>query len=314
MAALVLAFPLLSVVQNDAEALTISPVLVEYEVGPGDAFVGSIRLRNEGKESSTFFTEIQDFEATGVQGAPNFIGKSTTRSLVDWVSFTEKTVTLAPGETKFVTYNISVPRNASPGGYFGGLIFSTSSPVAKQQIGTVAEIATLLLLRVDGAVQETGRITAFSIPKGTYSSLPVDFDIKFQNSGTVHLKPSGAIRVTNFLGGESAALPVNGDGRNVLPNSERVFSAAWQKSALKDDASEFMKEWRNFGFGPYTASLVLHFGAGGQETVSAQTTFWVIPWLLIVLFLILLVAAALLLKQYNRWIVAKAMMSKSKRP
>lgn len=131
----------------------------------------------------------------------------------------------------------------------------------------------------------------------------------FQNSGTVHLKPQGVIRVTNMFGGTSAVIPVNAAGGNVLPDSNRVYSAKWQKAELPENASELVKEWKNFGFGPYTATLILNYGETNQ-VVSAETSFWVMPWMLVVLFIILLVVIALLVMQYNKWIVARAVKGK----
>jgi hypothetical protein len=290
-----------------ASALTVSPVVLEYDLEPGDAVVGSIRLTNEGETAETYYASAQDFVAGDEAGSPSFIGMSATRSLVDWLSFQTSRVTLGPGESAYITYNLAVPAQASPGGYFAGLLFSTESPhFAGQGVGVSAATGTILLVRVAGEVVEKGAVTDFSASPASSTSLPVDFNVRFENQGTVHVKPSGVIRVTNMWGGTSAVITVNEDGGNVLPDSARVFGASWSKAELPENASELVKEWKNFGFGPYTATLILNYGESNQ-VVSASTSFWVMPWMLVVLFIILLVILALLVMQYNKWIVAQAM-------
>ncbi|MBU1705419.1 DUF916 domain-containing protein [Patescibacteria group bacterium] len=291
-----------------ASALTVSPVIIEFDVKPGETVVGTIKLKNESESTATYYATVQDFVAGDSAGTPAFIGKSKTRSLVDWTTFDKTTVALGGGDSDLVIYRIRVPEGAAPGGYFGGLLFSSSSPDA-EGVGAVAMTGPLVLLRVAGAVVERGSLLSYGVKPESTTSLPVDFTMDFQNSGTVHLKPQGVVRVTNMFGGTSAVVPVNAAGGNVLPDSNRVFSAKWMKAELPDNASELVKEWKNFGFGPYTATLIMNYGESNQ-VVSAEASFWVMPWMLVVLFIILLVVIALLVMQYNKWIVARAVKKK----
>lgn len=289
-----------------AQALTISPLLVEYDVNPGEAVVGTIKLINEGTTSDTFYSGVQDFVASDTSGAPAFVGVSQTHSMVSWVSFSHTSVTLDPGEQMNVTYNIRVPSAASPGSYSSGLLFSTESPsMMTSGVGFGASVGTLVLVRVEGNVVEDGNISRFLATPDSSSSLPISFAATFSNSGTVHVKPQGFIRITNMFGGTSAVIPLNAEGGNVLPASSRTFTSDWSKADLPENASELVKEWRNFGFGPYTATVIMNYG-DGHKVASESTSFWVMPWMLIVLFIILLVILALLLMQYNRWVVTQA--------
>jgi hypothetical protein len=164
----------------------------------------------------------------------------------------------------------------------------------------------LLLVRIAGEVVERGAITEFSVNPDSATSLPVDFALRFQNTGTVHVKPVGVVKITNMFGGTSAVIPINEMGGNVLPDSARVFSSTWQREELPENASEFVKEWKNFGFGQYTATVILNYGASDQ-VASATTSFWVMPWMLIVLAIVLIVIVVLLVQQYNRWLINKHM-------
>jgi len=299
----VLAVPMAAL--KPASALTVSPVVIEFDVKPGETVVGTIKLKNEGTAAQTYYPTVKDFVAGDDAGTPAFLDKPGARSIISWTSFDKTAITLGGEDSDLVVYRIRVPEGASPGGYFGGLLFS-SSPAGAQGVGAVAMVGPLMLLRVAGNVVERGSLVSYTVAPESTTSLPVDFAINFQNTGTVHLKPQGVIRVTNMFGGTSALIPVNADGGNVLPDSNRVFQTMWQKAELADNASELVKEWKNFGFGPYTATLILNYGEANQ-VVSAEASFWVMPWMLVVLFIILLVVLALLVMQYNKWVVARSM-------
>lgn len=306
----VLTVPMLAV--GSASALTVSPVVIEYEVDPGDTIVGTIKLRNEGTVSETFYPFSQDFIAGDEAGTPAFVD-SSTRSMSDWVTFDRDPIVLGGGQDELIVYRIRIPQNAAPGGYFGGLLFSTSRPDASAEgIGAVGVTGPIVLIRVSGNIVEQGAVTDFTANPSSGTSLPIEFTTRFQNSGTVHLKPAGFVRIKNMFGGTSAIVPMNEKEGNVLPGSARQFATTWQKTDLAENASELAKEWKNFGFGPYSATLIMNYGEQ-NSVVSATTSFWVMPWMLVVLFAILVVIAVLLIMQYNKWIVAKAGEGKKKK-
>ena len=305
LAVVALAVPFVSM--QSASALTISPIVIEYDVDPGQTIVGTFRAQNEGADTESYYPIVQDFTAGDSAGTPKFSDVSDGRSMAGWVKFDEAQITLPAGAGNLVHYRISVPEKASPGGYFAGFLLSTSPPNVKGGISVGAATGPLVLLNVSGGVIEKGSLQGFSV-KSEGTSLPAEFAMDFKNEGTVHVKPVGVIRITNLFGGTSAVIPVNAEGGNVLPDSNRVFSATWEKEHLGDKASEFSREWNNFALGPYTATLVMNYGDTDQ-VVSEQVSFWVMPWMMIVLFIILLVILALLVLQYNKWIVAQAQRS-----
>lgn len=295
-----------------AAALTVSPVVIEHEADPGDEIVGTIKLHNEGSAKETYYPSVQDFVGSDESGTPKFVGVNEGHSLVGWVKFNRADVGIDSGDGELVVYTIKVPADAQPGGYFGGILFSTSPANQQNGVGAVGATGPLLLVRVSGNVTEKASIASFAASQESGTSLPVDFKVRVANEGTVHVKPSGVIRVTNMFGGVSAVIPVNANGGNVLPGGARVFNESWEKEALPENASELMKEWKNFGFGPYTATLILNYGEG-KQVLSASDSFWVMPWMIMVLFAILIAVVLLLLAQYNKWVIARAMMANKKR-
>ncbi len=307
LSAMLVAMALAPLAQFTASALTVSPLTFEYDVQPGGTVVGNVKFYTETDADETYYPSVRDFKAgTDETGTPQFetVSEAGARSMASWVTFSMTKITVASHDFANVPFTITTPKNAAPGGYYAALLFGTSAPSTTTGVGVSGLTGPLVLVRVAGTVVEKGSITDFSVSPDSATSLPVNFGIRFQNSGTVHLKPTGVIKVTNMFGGTSAVIPVNAEGGNVLPDSARLFSAAWLKAQLPDNASELVKEWMNFGLGKYTATLMLNYGETNQ-VASATQTFWVMPWMLIILFMILVVILVLLVMQYNKWLIAK---------
>jgi len=214
-----------------------------------------------------------------------------------------------------------VPANADPGGHYAVVFFGNQPSMAQGgSIGLSGKLGTLILLTVAGDIVEQGRIVSFDLtnPRSFYEHLPISFTALFENTGNVHLMPHGEITITNMFGRTSDRIPFNkepiGGGKNVLPNTSRHLEAVWTKGPLEVKAQNFIDtvnvEFHNFALGRYTAALDLHYGPSNQAA-AANTTFWVIPWQLILVCLagafIAIAIIILLIRMYNRWIIKQAM-------
>ncbi|MFH2136533.1 MAG: hypothetical protein ABII19_02795 [Patescibacteria group bacterium] len=293
-----------------ASALTISPPLMEFDGRPGDSIVDVVKVSNETDEPLVLTSSVRNFKAMDETGTPEFASDTESTGLASWIQVSEKTVTLAVGERKSILFTINVPGDAEPGGHFAGILWSTGGAPAEDgpAVGVVAETGTLVLVRIAGEIQETGQLVEFSTDKTRYSYLPVDFNVRFENTGNVHVKPAGEVQIRNMWGRKVASLAVNDNLNSVLPDSIRKFDAAWQKSEMPSGASEWQKERENFAWGKYTATVILNYGVDNR-VVTAEKSFWVFPWLVTLFYLVSVVIVVLLLtsgvKKYNKWLLKK---------
>jgi hypothetical protein len=297
---------------NAVSAMTISPPLMEFDARPGDSIVDVVKLYNESNAPLTLTASVQNFKAMGETGTPEFLPVAEVTDLATWIKVDETTVTLQPNERKSVLFTINVPADADPGGHFAGILWSESEAATpapgESAVGLVAKTGTLVLVRIAGLINEAGRIVEFSTDKTSYNYLPTNFTIRFENTGNVHLKPTGTIEIHNMWGKKVASTTINENLANVLPNSTRKFDVTWQKEALPAEASEWQKERQNSAWGKYTAIVTLNYGVGGS-VVQAKTSFWVFPWRVALFYLILIVIIVLLIiqgiKLYNKWLLKK---------
>ena len=297
---------------QSSAGIKISPVKIEEMVEPGEVFKSQVKVTNEFNKTRIFYVYLRDFKSEGESGTAKLVIPGTEEGyyLASWIDVDSKGIELAPGQERIVPFTVNVPENVGPGGYFGAIILGTEPPRIQQQneekgagMSIAQQTASLLLLRVRGDVLEEAHVREFNTDKDFYNTpFLVDFLIRIENTGNVHIKPHGAISIKNMFGKEVRVLKINEKGGNILPHSIRRFNEnIWEgKSA----------------FGKYTATLGVTYGVSvdkggqGKNSLVAIKTFWIIPWRIIIpVFLALLFISGIfifLIKLYKNKAVKKA--------
>lgn len=300
-------------------ALTVSPARLEVNGDKGTVVQNEFLLINEQDSEITFYTSSENFEAQGESGTPNFT--SGKDGLATWIKVTDK-ITLKKGERVKVPFSIEIPASADAGGHFAGIFLSTVPPQATDggQVSVGAKVGMLILLKVNGPVKEEAGILSFNVKgnKRFLTSLPVDFEYRFNNNGGDRVNPKGDLIIRNSIGFETERLDANKNIGNILPNSTRKFDIRWGTEDAPADSASFFDQvkyqTRNFALGAYFAKLDLKYGESGTDTAS--TLLFVLPWqLLVVIVVILVILMSLLrisIKRYNKWIIKQARMAAGK--
>jgi len=295
--ALISPIALIAHAADTAQGVQISPALVELNASKGKTYTINLRVMNVTGDSLTYNTSVADFSSSGETGTPQIVENSNlpdTASIKTWVSV-ETGFTLEAHKEKNVDVTVTIPSNAEAGGHYGVVRFSGSTPnVDTNGVGLTASAGVLFLIRVDGTIVEKADLASFftANSKGDQSSFfensPINFAVRVENVGNVHVKPTGNIEVRDMFGNVVTTQPVNSELSNVLPKSIRRFDVKMDKSWM---------------FGLYTANLTLGYGTTGQA-ITATTTFWVIPYKLILAVLIVLATIIFIfssiLKSHNK--------------
>jgi len=264
---------------EDPLSISISPLTFDLSANPGDTLTNEFLVRNAGKEPTTVTIEAQDFVANGEEGQVSLTDK-TSYSLASWIQVPNNNVnTIGPGQQVKVKFMIRVPYNAEPGGHYASVFAHVSPTLNNSQTGSYVgqKIGSLVLLKVAGATKEAADIETFKATKNTYAKGPVTFDVRIKSSGSIHVKPKGVIAVTDMFGKKVADITV--EQKNILPGAIRHTQAKWDKTPK---------------FGKYTATLLSYYGADNKQ-LTAATTFWIIPWKTIVIWLIVIIVIVVLL-------------------
>lgn len=291
---------------GSGQALEIGPPVINLSVDPGKTVTTQISLRDVSSTSLLVNGQINDFIASGEDGTPKILLDGTTSpySFKAWVA-PLTSLTLQPKQIKTLTVSISVPANASPGGYYGVVRFTGTPPgLDGTGVSLAASLGSLILLTVNGQAKESLSIAEFSANNGgnamtLFQSAPINFIQRIKNSGNIQEEPTGLVTITDMFNNKVATLPINQPPGNVLPSSIRKFSVPLDSTVIGN----------RILFGLYHADLTVTYGAD-KQTLASSFTFWVIPYTLIIVIVVALVVAFFvlrtLIRRYNRAIIARA--------
>jgi hypothetical protein len=310
---------------SDVQALTVSPVKIELQGDPGQTLTADFRLLNEQDKTLNFYGSVANFEAEGESGTPNFVSNDT--DLASWIHLNPgeegedpTVITLNSKEEITRTFTVDIPGDATPGGHFAALFWATNPASETEGVAVGAKVGILVFLSVNGDFDQGGDLLSFDTTDAQrfFTSLPITFEYRFQNTGADRVVPEGTLELKNTLGWTAEVLTVNGGQNNVLPASIRKFEETWgtvDETLNSGFWSQVQKEWEDFAMGYYSATLNLTYGPDESLATSALN-FWIFPWeLLTVLVLGFLIALSLfvtLIRRYNRWIIQSALAAQKK--
>jgi hypothetical protein len=276
-------------------ALSVSPTLIELGSAPGESWQSSVKVINSNPFDLTVYASIVNFEPEGEAGLGRFVPVQEQNAdqvtLAEWVTLPQASVTIPAQGTGEVPFIVSVPEDAEPGGHFAALLIGTQPPASETGVGvrTSQIVSSLFFLNVEGDIIENGFIRSFTASNSFLPTPKVDFTLRFENQGNVHLQPQGDIIIYNMWGTERGRIPINyyTSFGNALPGTIRKFDFTWEGSFSFTD------------IGLYRAVATISYGEASRQFTDQATYFWVIP--LRGLFITLLSILGIIL--FARWAV-----------
>jgi hypothetical protein len=276
--------------------IAISPLTFELTANPGDTLTNKLKVYNPTDSIISIKMETEDFKPYEELGEVKIEPAETdTYSLKRWVKTEPIEFTLEPREQKFIDFIIEVPENAEPGGKYGSVLASTTGVIGEMPVGLAIgqKVGALLLLTISGEVSEDLTIKEFIAPSFLEYG-PVPFTMRFENKGTVHVRPRGFVTITNWWGKKVA--DVEFSQLNVIPGAIRKIETKWDNKWL---------------LGKYTAMLVGSYGTANLPFNPPVLVFWAFPWKIALgIFLALLLILAFFYKTRKRWQLALRILLK----
>lgn len=300
---------------TSGSGLRISPTRSDLSIVPGDERVITQTVRNVTQNPVTVQPALNDFEADGTTGNPRLIGDPSQISAYSLREFiaVPGDFDLQPEEEREVTITVKVPDGASPGAYFGSILYRAvpQGSTGSGQVALIASVGSLVLLEVPGAITEKIQINDISAYlNGNAGSLftkkPNEIGVEIENLGNSFSQPFGKVSVKDWRGREVFIYELNDTTPrgNILPDSTRLFKEEFVNVEVKTVNGEEQIDkisplrWP----GRYTITGNLSHGTTG-EIFTVSTTFWYVPaWLLIVVLLLVLSLLAVSVVLYRKYI------------
>jgi len=177
------------------QGLLLSPLRTEINLAPGTVYGGVLTVANKTTAPMVVSLNAEEFSVINQQYDYAFTQES---QVAKWVTFNPSELTLAAGEGKTVSYQVSVPLSAEPGGRYISLFASTDT--GAQQDGGVnsrQRIASLLYITVLGDVTRAGHLISLTSPWAI--SGESKWSVAIQNTGTTHFRSRYTVNIHNVL-------------------------------------------------------------------------------------------------------------------
>ena len=279
--------------------VTVIPAFIEKPADPGVTLNEVLKVTNESDFEKLYYLYKKNITGVESGGVPIFAEEgvvSTEYEMSEWVELTIETVTVPAHERIEIPFTIRVPESASPGSHFAGVFVSEEPPrVRETGAGVGFEVASILIIKISGDIDDSARIRSFSTDRLLYSTKDVTFSIKVENQGNILIRPRGPIEIRSMFGGEPDVGTVNPDLAGVFPKTVRDVDYHWQSDGI--------------GFGRYEAVVALSYeGDKGQKTIDASVIFWIFPMKIILAFIIGFVLIITLGYFLTRYYINRAIM------
>ena len=264
--------------QNPQSALGVSPAIIEIILDPGQSTTEIVTVFNitnfpiPVKGLAHNFTVNEKLSLTEDQA--NIFNAS------QWIGLEPADFILQPNQEQEIIVTINTPENAEPGGHYATVYFQPLIPaefISQQNTFLTARVGILTFFIVKGDIREEVNIKNL-LTKNLHQSGPIIFDVPIINTGNVHIIPTGFVTIKNMAGKETAKLEISKGA--VLPGTERILTAQWPKKLL---------------FGKYSAQVAITYSADNRISQSPEITFWVVPWVMIIIIILSLTVVYLLL-------------------
>ena len=302
--------------------LTVSPVFFDFSSNPGDKITNRIRIRNN--TTSDMKVKIGVGKMAGDVNGDLTLKSSNNDDTLSWINFNSTEITAKPLEWTDIPFTIKIPGDAAFG-YYWAITFAQegNGTLGKTGAALTGASAVPILLNVKHAgAKAEGKVAEFQVDPYVSEYLPVNFTVKIQNVGNIHIKPIGNVFIRSGNNKDLAILDINSEQGNIIPGTIRQFNTSWADGFLvKEPVLEFGEpkkdkngnviekvsiNWdklTSFRIGQYTADLLLVFDDGTKDvTLSGETTFWVFPWkavlIILAVLIFLIIALRFILKSY----------------
>ncbi|MEP0813240.1 MAG: hypothetical protein HRF49_01065 [bacterium] len=239
----------------------------EFTASPGETVSGRISVSN-GSEKPTGVKVyagdlVRDAEKTQSYQFKDE-GGYESRSLIPWLTFTPDQITLDPGGSAEVLYQIEIPADESLSGSYWGVIYVSSIPSEeplfkedepaeekKPKIGIrmVFRYAVKIYVTIKGTETRGGTFKALNVApaKGGFDATAL-----FENTGNVWMRPKCWLELRDATG--AAVFTQEHSEQTVLPES----------------ALDFKFEVRGAPVPPGEYLLMVIADYGGEKLVAAQ--------------------------------------------
>jgi hypothetical protein len=287
-----------------AKALSIgtAPTHEKLQLEPGTEYEDNFTVWNLETSTTTYYIKVSSFRQIQNQpGSAIFLTEEEDAknpySASQWVSVEQEKVELIPNRNVTINYTINVPEELAPGEYSAEIYFVSEE--AERQ-GTTATYSLLgsgipILITIGDDYAESAEILDFYSAKKIYEKPNFTTLItRIKNLGDTHITPKGDIVLTNIFKQEVGRIVFNDTNQSILRGESGIYTSNW-------DLEKYINDGK-IALGPITAETIILYRRNnpGFSVLDATTTFWIVPWKLIIFILTVIIVVYVVVKLSNK--------------
>ena len=278
---------------GDGFNIQVSPSPLAITLTPGQRQTATITIRNLSSHSETLTPQLNGF-TIGSDGEKIELQSTVPLGLGEWISFKQQTITIAPGGSQPLEVIYNTPANVGFSYALAITLSQTDKKAEGQGPALKGSVAVFNLININRSdAKRELAVESFKSDKARYEYLPASFALTVKNSGNVIDQPAGNLFIQRSFEDTNpiATIPINQTNSYILPDTSRKLSTEWVDGFphyVSDGAGKMHLSWdwsklNSLRMGKYVAKVVLIYNDGQRDVpLIASTTFWVIPWKLIV--------------------------------
>ncbi len=249
-------FALQPVLYDPSNPLTESYFI--FDSKPGTHITSRVRVTNTGTVRGSVALYPVDATTGQTSGAVYLNQGDPRKDVGAWMTLASSQLTLNPGQSQIVSFQVAIPGAVRPGQHLGGIVAENLTQSSSTQKNSAIQIKvrnlTIIAVQVNLPGTPIEQMAASGVHAGGqngYQQLLLGLD----NTGTVMLKPSGTLQVANSQGQVLKTISLKLD--TFLPQTSINYPVAITGQGL--------------AAGDYQAMLTLMYGHG--QTLHYATKF-----------------------------------------
>ncbi len=277
-------------------SIGVAPTSKTLKMQSGEVYSDEIVFWNLSQEGDTYRVYISGFQQIENQPGTAIIltpedDAIAPYSASKWITVEKDTIYLEPNKNTKLKYTIEVPEDATKGEFNAEIFLISESDVQQNITAAFANLAagTPFLIQIGDDFIENAELLRFVTDKKTYEKIEVNFLTKIKNLGDTHITPTGEIIIENIFRQEVARVPFNKNNQSLLRDNIGNYEDYW-------DQSSYLSPNKAIALGPMKAKLLVTYRTfqPGFAVLNGETTFWIIPWKIIIAILLTLLLAIII--------------------
>lgn len=267
-----------------------------YTIDPGGTVTDGIVVANHGQEP----VDLKVYAADGFtsdDGALSLVvAGEESKAVGAWITPGQETLTLGPGETASIPFTVSIPDNATPGDYAGGIVTSLTVPDADTGVNVDRRLGIRVNLRVGGDLAPALAVENLSVSwnggLNPFAGGDATVTYTLHNTGNAAISADPASAVSGVFGLLAVDAPQADAAPELLPGESVT------RTVVVPNVPPLFALLAST-----TVTPVVTDAAGSRSPiaeVSASAVGLAVPWTLLVIVALIAVALVLVLRRRGR--------------